>query len=77
MPRKQHNRTLTRIRQWDDALDERDDLDDLAQEERIRKQPRAYQPPTSVKQVRRQREKTLSRDINRFMRKYRQNNDKP
>jgi hypothetical protein len=77
MPRKQHTPNLTRIRQWDDAQDELDDLDDLAQDERIRKQPRAYQPPTSVKQQRRQREKALSRDINRVMRKYRQDNDKP
>jgi hypothetical protein len=30
-----------------------------------------------VKQQRRQREKALSRDINRVMRKYRQDNDKP
>lgn len=80
MPRKQHTNahTLTRIRQWDDTLEDWNELDDLTQDERIRKQPRDEPAQSGVKQERRKREKAVSRTINRFMRKYRQNNnDKP
>jgi hypothetical protein len=82
MPKKQKPHTLARIRQWDDALDEWDDLDDMQQHERIRKQPREDRPaagkqPDATRQERRQRQKEWGREFARLQRLRRRDNVKP
>lgn len=71
MPRKQNTHTLNRIRHHDDFLDDWDTLDELAESERVRKQPRDERPPSAIKQDRRQREKAWGRTINTVLRKRR------
>jgi hypothetical protein len=74
MPKKQKTHTLTRIRQHDDLLETWDELDELAQDERIRRQPHDEQQPSGgIKQERRKREKAWGRAVNRSLRKMRQN----
>jgi hypothetical protein len=78
MSKKTQTHTLNRIRRPDDITDENESLDDLAQDERIRRQPRDTGMPTDPRQQRRQRQKEWGRNINRALRKQRRDeNHKP
>jgi len=78
MSKKTQTHSLNRIRRPDDIADENDHLDDLAQGERIRRQPRDTGTPTDPKQQRRQRRKEWGRTISRTLRKQRRDeNHKP
>jgi hypothetical protein len=78
MAKKIPPHTLNRIRRPDDIADDTEDLDDLAQNERIRRQPRDTRTPGNTKQERRQRQKEWGRTINRALRKQRRDeNHKP
>lgn len=70
MSRRQKPQQLNRIRQREDWLEEADELDDLAQEERIRRQERDDPPVSDIKQHRRQREKEWGRTLTRIQRNH-------
>jgi hypothetical protein len=71
MSKKTQTHTLNRIRRPDDISDENEHLDDLAQDERIRRQSRDTNAPGDAKQQRRQRQKEWGRTVNRSLRKQR------
>jgi hypothetical protein len=75
MPKKQKSHTLTRIRQLDDSIDDLDHLDDMAQDQRMRKQPRDGNQQSSIKQERRQRQKEWGRELSRMQRNRRRNSE--
>jgi hypothetical protein len=75
MPRKQNTQKLNRIRRHDDLLDDLDTLDELAKNQRIRKQPREERQPSGIKNVRRQRDKAWGRTINSVLRKRRKSEE--
>lgn len=76
MSKKPVTHTLTRIRQMDDTQEQWDDLDDISQGERIRKQPRDDSPAKTKQQERRRHNKEWGRSMTRLMRKRRRDGDK-